>query len=301
MNTASRMESTGLPRRIQISKETADILQASGKGRWIIQRQDTVVAKGKGELQTFWLAYHHETNSETVSSRKDGSESSEISEYSAGSFMEPVEEDDEYDDEDLSSHAKEAHAKAHRLVDWNKEVLVRLLKAIVARRQARNESKPSEEFEEDFSRETGVTVLDEVAEVVTLPAFDSSVTRKEVKPETIQLDKAVEDEVGKYIASIASMYRENPFHNFDHASHVTLSVSKLLARIVAPTDFDFANNATRSQMLHDHTYGITSDPLTQFSCILSALIHDGTLFFIWGAYPRLAESKSFLPCNFLPF
>lgn len=26
--------------------------------------------------------------------------------------------------------------------------------------------------------------------------------------------------------------------------------------------------------LHDHTYGITSDPLTQFSCILSALIHD---------------------------
>lgn len=26
--------------------------------------------------------------------------------------------------------------------------------------------------------------------------------------------------------------------------------------------------------LHDHTYGITSDPLTQFSCVLAALIHD---------------------------
>jgi 3'5'-cyclic nucleotide phosphodiesterase len=26
--------------------------------------------------------------------------------------------------------------------------------------------------------------------------------------------------------------------------------------------------------LHDHTYGITSDPLTQFSCAFSALIHD---------------------------
>ena len=25
---------------------------------------------------------------------------------------------------------------------------------------------------------------------------------------------------------------------------------------------------------HDHTYGITSDPLTQFSCVLAALIHD---------------------------
>jgi hypothetical protein len=26
--------------------------------------------------------------------------------------------------------------------------------------------------------------------------------------------------------------------------------------------------------LHDHTYGITSDPLTQFACIFSAFIHD---------------------------
>ena len=28
------------------------------------------------------------------------------------------------------------------------------------------------------------------------------------------------------------------------------------------------------QNLHDHTYGITSDPLTRFSVILSALVHD---------------------------
>ena len=26
--------------------------------------------------------------------------------------------------------------------------------------------------------------------------------------------------------------------------------------------------------LHDHTFGITSDPLTQFACVMSALIHD---------------------------
>ena len=26
--------------------------------------------------------------------------------------------------------------------------------------------------------------------------------------------------------------------------------------------------------MHDHTYGITSDPLTQFACAFSALIHD---------------------------
>lgn len=50
---------------------------------------------------------------------------------------------------------------------------------------------------------------------------------------------------------------------------MTLSVLKLLSRIVAPSDSDLGN-AT----LHDHTYGITSDPLTQFACAFSSIIHD---------------------------
>ena len=51
-------------------------------------------------------------------------------------------------------------------------------------------------------------------------------------------------------------------------SQVTMSVSKLLARIVAPSEQDLNDQATNEAMLHDHTYGITSDPLTQFSCVL---------------------------------
>jgi 3'5'-cyclic nucleotide phosphodiesterase len=37
---------------------------------------------------------------------------------------------------------------------------------------------------------------------------------------------------------------------------------------------DFQDKDGAMTTLHDHTYGITSDPLTQFSCVLSALIHD---------------------------
>jgi hypothetical protein len=37
---------------------------------------------------------------------------------------------------------------------------------------------------------------------------------------------------------------------------------------------DFTDDAQASAQLHDHTYGITSDPLTHFACVLSALIHD---------------------------
>ncbi|KAL3911038.1 MAG: hypothetical protein SGARI_001837, partial [Bacillariaceae sp.] len=53
-----------------------------------------------------------------------------------------------------------------------------------------------------------------------------------------------------------------------------MSVVKLLSRIVAPETELHGNGSNEFAALHDHTYGITSDPLTQFSVILSALIHD---------------------------
>ena len=53
-----------------------------------------------------------------------------------------------------------------------------------------------------------------------------------------------------------------------------MSVGKLLSRIVAPSDMDYTTKEQAKRKLHDHTYGITSDPLTHFACILSALIHD---------------------------
>lgn len=57
-----------------------------------------------------------------------------------------------------------------------------------------------------------------------------------------------------------------------------MSVTKLLSRIVAPSDVldDYRDRANKDLVstLHDHTYGITSDPLTQFACVFSALIHD---------------------------
>jgi hypothetical protein len=55
-----------------------------------------------------------------------------------------------------------------------------------------------------------------------------------------------------------------------------MSVTKLLSRIVAPEDILVAdeNDDEKLQHIHDHTYGITSDPLTQFAVAFSALIHD---------------------------
>jgi 3'5'-cyclic nucleotide phosphodiesterase len=55
-----------------------------------------------------------------------------------------------------------------------------------------------------------------------------------------------------------------------------MSVNKLLTRIVAPKmDLNACSDVDQqAAFLHDHTCGITSDPLTQFAVVLSALIHD---------------------------
>lgn len=55
MNTASRMESLSLPGRIQISEETAKQLISAGHEHWVKPRDALIHAKGKGEIQTYWL------------------------------------------------------------------------------------------------------------------------------------------------------------------------------------------------------------------------------------------------------
>jgi class 3 adenylate cyclase len=55
MNTTARIETTGAKNRIHLSEETAQLLKEAGKEHWIQPREDKVVAKGKGELTTYWL------------------------------------------------------------------------------------------------------------------------------------------------------------------------------------------------------------------------------------------------------
>ena len=55
MNTASRMESTGLAGRIQASNSTVELLRMAGKHSWITPRADLVPVKGKGTWQTYWV------------------------------------------------------------------------------------------------------------------------------------------------------------------------------------------------------------------------------------------------------
>jgi hypothetical protein len=43
------MEQNGIRDRIHLSKETADLVTKAGKGKWLVPREDKIVAKGKGK------------------------------------------------------------------------------------------------------------------------------------------------------------------------------------------------------------------------------------------------------------
>ena len=55
VNTASRMESNSEPGRIQVSAHTAALLMNSNCSHLLTKRDKVVLAKGKGEMVTYWL------------------------------------------------------------------------------------------------------------------------------------------------------------------------------------------------------------------------------------------------------
>jgi len=259
VNVAARMESTGIAGMVHMSKSVADQLALAGKGNWVTPRESPITVKGKGVMETFFLSL-------SPKRVESGSRDDSNNESSADVF------DDEMEDDLLVNGLS---VKGGRLVEWNVSLFCEILKQIIARREDRS-CKPSSEF---VLNPEGMP-LDEVSEIIALPAYDSAAARRQKND--VEVPVEAKEQLRDYIRAIATMYRSNSFHNFEHASHVVLSVNKLLGRIVAPSDLEdilrdeSADGQGREETLtlHDHTYGITSDPLTQFALLLSALIHD---------------------------
>ena len=116
--------------------------------------------------------------------------------------------------------------KIARLVDWNVDVLSRLLKQIIAKNQVMG--SPTEIFPSSpgWLRDdsTGRTVLDEVKETIALPPFHARMVKLQDEADRTTLDSEVTQQLKEFVSSVAAMYHDNPFHNFEHASHVGMSV-----------------------------------------------------------------------------
>ena len=255
MNTCSRLETSSYPGRIHTSKETADLIRDGGRCGWLVPRMDKVEVKGKGDLgETFWVH---------VAGERVGSVTSIA------------------DIEDIATpvarQSHEAHCaglceRTQRLVDWNVEMLLGLIQQIVARRDtpsmASSRRALSQSRRGSNVLDIQTTPLEEVKEIICLPDFNASMKKQQKNPDSVRIPPGVIKQLHLLVSEIARRYNDNPFHNFQHASHVVISVIKLMSRINAPSNMESGDRAA----LHDHTYGITSDPLTQFACAFSALI-----------------------------
>ena len=276
------MESTGYRNRIHISHETAELLRQAGKSQWVTPRKDKVDVKGKGVLETYWLQCRGGSTAgpeiQTDISSSDGNDfdmdAGTMGWGEQGLGTELAVNDASLANASGSKKTVKEALKLQRLIDYNVETMLRLLKQILAKRNASAKaSKTVKMLESDIG--TGAMVLEEVANIISLPKFDAKKDCSD--PDTIEVALEVELQLKEYVTMIAHMYRNNPLHNFEHASHVAMSVNKLLSRIEAPDPVDIvaARQQTKNASeLHDHTYGITSDPLTQFSIVLSSLMHD---------------------------
>jgi hypothetical protein len=203
------MESTGFPNRIQVSQETADLLEAAGKGGWVTQREDKIVAKGKGHLTTYWLDLRRSaTRSVGSRSRSDTSSNADEALH-------------------LDFHVDRSHLLDHlpdnivRLVEWNCEVLFNLLQKISVQRKRLGTRAESREvvatMEQAFKSKANSTVIDEVENIIMLPVIRCPEDSLESNDEGT-IDEKVKQQLRKYLGHVAAMYRDNPFHNFEHAS-----------------------------------------------------------------------------------
>lgn len=130
----------------------------------------------------------------------------------------------------LSRQSSDATA---RLIDWNTDVLLRLLRQVVAKRNAAEHTSfpgrrmstisldtlVSQEEQLVFlkDKKTGSTVLDEVKEIISLPEVSCG-NGKNIDLDSVVLGNAVEKQLRDYVHCIASSYRSNPFHNYEHVS-----------------------------------------------------------------------------------
>ena len=265
------------------------------------------MAKGKGELQTYWLEINLDNLDQAASSsngtyyeiRPEADSKGPATASAASSTIQPSAANRLVRQADYDQ-------KIARLVGWNVEAMSRMLREIVAKRMETKTkvvnvpvgplvATTSSTSSTNSRSPPRQTILDCATDFVQLTPSrsgkqqpqPSGTTSTSVDASKVQLDARVVEELKELVTVIAAHYRRVPFHNFEHASHVAMSVSKLLTRMVkgkdglppapqesAVTSSTPEHSSSSTDQTHDYRLIVTSDPMTHFACFFTALIHD---------------------------
>jgi class 3 adenylate cyclase len=281
VNTAARMESTGTPNMIHGTLETVTLLRQAGFEDWASPREEKIRVKGKGLLQTFSI----DVGMRPLF-RPEDSIPVMMSEIASGTSH--------------SAEFKEKSNRTLRLINWNVSQLYSILVKLVASRNAAaktSKNRKSRSIDEDSAGQaagrsndmvadlesclgvaTGTTAISEMTQIIEIPEFNPKMYNN---TQPVELDPQIRQQLFDFVSDISQLYRDVPFHNFEHASHVVMSASKLMKRIMLPDGIDDRgvkrdkeSDVAIARDVHRITYGLSSDLLLQFAVVFSGLIHD---------------------------
>lgn len=150
-------------------------------------------------MKTYWL----DTGGSSVSGDAQDNSGSQLSNGAAKSVP-------------SKKTSRATDLKKERLVDWIIDMFHEHIRKVVAMRKTK--LAPSDL---KYTPTEGKTSLDEVAEVIYLPRFCEKSFAEADDYRRVQIDPQVLKEMREFVSIIASHYHDNPFHNFEHACHVT--------------------------------------------------------------------------------
>lgn len=197
------MESTSQTGRIQCSESSYRLLSNDpSHSSFKIVRRGKVQVKGKGDMTTYWIE---------PTGVKDGE----------------------------STRSMEQQEK---LIAWNVNNLENFVKAVFHRNQGRSLPESLQEPSASSQEFTIGSVLDWPS---TLIPFDITEKNLEKRPsvasdtssESIEMDAEIKAQITDLVMAIAHLYKNHSFHSFEHASHITMAVVKLMVNLPPSNPF----------------------------------------------------------------
>lgn len=273
VETAFELLGNSKPNKILVSVDTAELLTLAGKSAWMSRRKGLIKLKGKGTISTYWIRTKHFglTNSD-VESLANSTDNKGI-EWS-------LEEEDTWDEPQPFQNYE---SKFESMVDRNVMILLPYLKKIISKRVVTQKYSDNIFQENEMEMPVRDQILEESRELVRMPPFEPKLASHKIGADLAFVSEEVKSELRLLVSSIASSYKSNAFHNFEHATHVALTMDKMLQKATSPNETDKTYLGFNGKQmtaedialeLDARSFGIASDPLTEFALMYSALVHD---------------------------
>lgn len=254
VNTAARMESNGQKHCIHASEETANYLIAMGKGHFVIPREDKIHAKGKGELQTYWL--------KPVSGGSRTGDNSHVSSNTESHTN--LEYDEDIEVVNIVSAIKNFPGSDSAKFDWATENCKRIgwvadllageLKAVDSERGGNGEGNIGNGVDiwqnKSVLEDSGVDDLKGYLCKASIVNEESPVRQKAFSAE-------VAGQLYRFVAKVAFLCKASSFHNFEHSCLQIMSANRLLKQLQATSGGEFECSAVAwlavlfASLIHD--------------------------------------------------